>query len=215
MIRVPIEGPQPRSEMRSAQIHCAGGRQDPTSRRRPAFEHEAGAVRGDAPVLYREGAVGEQARTFRHVVDRYPALFMNVEAGPLRRLAGMAPIATLFAAALVILVLVRLLVHPARLHGRPTLLLLEHGSVVAQLPNGCGLLQHLFLQFRVPASWAWAASSAANAVMPVVLRPFNQRKALIPAALRGIAAAPTARPRHRHLAECNTVHPRGRRFTRL
>ncbi|WP_299158419.1 hypothetical protein, partial [Accumulibacter sp.] len=46
-------------------------------------------------------------------------------------------------------ILIRPLVHPARLHHRPTLLTLEHGNFVPQLPNGFGLLQHLFLQFGV------------------------------------------------------------------
>jgi hypothetical protein len=77
---------------------------------------------------------------------------MNVEAGGRLRLASIAAFATPSAAGRVILVLVRLLVHPARLHRWPTLLTLEHSNLVAQFPNGFGLLQQPFLQFGILAS---------------------------------------------------------------
>lgn len=111
-----------------------------------------------------------KARTFRHVVDHYPALFMNVEAGRLCRLAGMAAFATPFAASLVIAVCVRLRVHPARLHSRPTLLTLEHGHLVPQLPNGFGLLQRMFLQLGVLGSQMLEMRGQHAYEQPTILR---------------------------------------------
>ena len=147
VVLVQNEGTQARTEMQSAQLRRAGRRDYPAVRGRPPFEQEAGVVRADPQILHREGAVAEKARPFRHVVDHHRAFFMNVEAGGLRRLASIAAFTTSSTAGLVVLVLVRLLVHPARLHHRPTLLTLEHGNFVSQLPNGFGLLQHSFLQF--------------------------------------------------------------------
>ncbi len=100
-------------------------------------------MRANLQVLHREGAVAQKARPFRHVAHRYRAFFMNIQTDALRRLTRRAAFATPSAVALVILV--RLLVHPARLHLRPTLLTLEHGNLVSQLPNGFSLLQRLCL----------------------------------------------------------------------
>ena len=150
VVLVQNEGAQARAEMPSAQLRRAGRREYAAILSRPAFEQEAGIVRADAQVLHREAAVAQKARPFRHIVDCHRAFFMNVEAGGLCRLARIVPFATPFAAARVILV--RLLVHPARLHRRPTLLTLEHGNLVPHPPNGFGLLQHLFLQFGVLGS---------------------------------------------------------------
>ena len=143
VVLVQNEGTQARTEMQSTQFRRAGRREYPAVRGRPPFEQEAGVVRADAQILHRECAVAQKARPARHGEDRHRAFFMNVEAGGLRRLARIGAFSTTPAAGLVILV--RLLVHPARLHHRPTLLTFEHGNFVSQLPNGFGLLQHLFL----------------------------------------------------------------------
>ncbi len=150
VVLVQDEGAQAWAEMQPAKLRRAGRREHPAVRGRPAFEQEARVVRADAQILYRECAVAQKARPVRHVDNRHRAFFMNVEAGGFRRLANIAAFATALAAGLAILVRPR--VHPARLHHRPTLLTFEHGNFVPQLPNGFGLLQHLFLQLRVLGS---------------------------------------------------------------
>ena len=122
VVLVQNEGTQARTEMPSAQLRRAIGRQYSAVRGRPTFEQEAGVVRADLLVLHREGAVAQKARPFRHVAHRYRAFFMNIQTDALRRLTRRAALATPSAAALVILV--RLLVHPAWLQLRPTLLTL-------------------------------------------------------------------------------------------
>jgi hypothetical protein len=60
VVLVQNEGTQARTEMPSAQLRRAIGRQYSAVRGRPTFEQEAGVVRADLLVLHREGAVAQK-----------------------------------------------------------------------------------------------------------------------------------------------------------